>query len=92
MAAMDPAKKPSQSGAGADTGTVIFGPSKDKNPSGVARLALGYSVEYGIRAIWRARRMAVRTLRWHGAQVPNIRLGRILARSGMKASRSFVFL
>ena len=51
-----------------------------------------YSVEYGMSAIWRARRMAVRTLRWHGAQVPNMRRGRIFARSGMNARRSFVFL
>ena len=52
----------------------------------------GYSVEYGMSAICRARRIAVRTLRWHGAQVPNMRRGRIFARSGMNARRSLVFL
>ena len=43
-----------------------------------------YSVTYGSSAICRARMMAVRSLRWCSAQVPEMRRGSTLPRSGTK--------
>ena len=51
-----------------------------------------YSAVYGISASWRARMIAVRSFRWCSAQVPEMRRGRIFARSGTNGISSFVSL
>ena len=55
-------------------------------------LHLYQSVTYGISAIWRARLIAVCSLRWCIAQVPEMRRGRILPRSGTNGPSSLTSL
>jgi hypothetical protein len=52
----------------------------------------GHSVTYGISAICRARLIAVCSLRWCLAQVPEMRRGRILPRSGTNGPISLTSL